>query len=244
MPLGISLLFILVRLRRRADWSIQLAFLILWTSSLGIIADLLWLWVEHPWQRINEKDAPTADIIVVLSGGGAFTPPGISTANTVEWIDPDRFLAGIKLFKEGKASKLLFTGAYNPFQIVPFSESNLYVNEALRLGIPENSILTTNRVTNTAQEAIAIRRIITTRQSSKPPKILLVTSAFHMKRAKKLFERQGLMIHPFPVDFKTKETLRLSQWKDPMNWVPTAGSLFNTSKALRELLGRVVYRSW
>ena len=42
----------------------------LWILSIGFVADLLWKLVEYPWQRIDENDAPTADAIIVLSGGG------------------------------------------------------------------------------------------------------------------------------------------------------------------------------
>ena len=71
--------------------------------------------------------------------------------------------------------------------------------------------------------------------------ILLVTSAFHMNRAKKLFERQGFIIHPFPVDFKTST---ISTWKNPSKWIPNAQSLSMSSIAIREIIGRVVYKSW
>ena len=43
--------------------------LFLWTLSIGFVADLLWEIVEYPWKRIDENKAPTADTIIVLSGG-------------------------------------------------------------------------------------------------------------------------------------------------------------------------------
>lgn len=107
------------------------------------------------------------------------------------------------------------------------------------LGIPADAITTTGRVFNTATEAIAIRRNLN--QKNSVSKILLITSAFHMQRAKKQFERQGLFVYPFPVDFKTS---KFSPWQSPAQWIPNSGSLNRSSKALRELLGRIVYRSW
>ena len=35
-----------------------------------------------------------------------------------------------------------------------------------------------------------------------------------------------------------------SLWRDPTQWLPSAGALYNSSRALRELLGRLVYRFW
>ena len=73
----------------------------------------LWRWVEAPWQRKRAANAASADAIVVLSGG-RYPSPG--TAKVSEWYDPDRFLAGLELYRHGKAQRLLFTGGSSPFR--------------------------------------------------------------------------------------------------------------------------------
>ena len=193
--------------------------------------------MEYPWERIDETYAPTADAIVVLSGGGRPQAPGKS--NIYEWGDPDRYFAGISLFQKGKAPKLFFTGGSNPYVKGSKDEGTVYKEHAISLGIPFDAITTTTKVVNTAQEAIEIRKILNPINSSS--EILLVTSAFHMKRAKKLFEQQGFLVYPFPVDFKTS---KISPWQNPHQWIPNSGSLNRSSGALRELLGRIIYRSW
>ena len=45
--------------------------------------------------------------------------------------------------------------------------------------------------------------LIDINKSMHTPSILLMTSAYHMKRAKKTFERQNFKVNPYPVDFKT-----------------------------------------
>ena len=62
-----------------------------------------------------------------------------------------------------------------------------------------------------------------------------------VKRAKKQFERKGFIVHPFPVDFKSSAN---SNWRDPYKWIPNAYSLSMSSKAIREILGRIIYKSW
>ena len=94
-------------------------------------------------------------------------------------------------------------------------------------------------VVNTAEEAVAIARLLPGR-----PRILLVTSAFHMRRAQRLFERQGLVVQPFPVDFQARGAWAGPLWRDPSQWLPSARALDDSSRALRELLGRLVYRTW
>ena len=93
---------------------------------------------------------------------------------------------------------------------------------------------------NTAEEARAIRDLL----PSGRRRVLLVTSAFHMRRAQRLFERQGMAVEPFPVDFQARGSWAGSLWMDPLQWLPTASGLDGSSRALRELLGRIVYRTW
>ena len=211
--------------------------IIIWTFSIGFVADLLCKIVEYPWQRIEESNAPTADAIIVLSGGGRFQAPG--KANVFEWGDPDRYFAGLSLYKKKKAPILVFTGGTIPYDQQSIDEGTLYKEQAISFGIPLDAIFVTNKVINTAQEAIEIRRNLNKINSSS--RVLLVTSAFHMKRAKMVFERQGFLVHPFPVDFKTSKN---SSWQSPYKWIPNSYSLHLSSQALRELMGRSIYRSW
>ena len=95
-------------------------------------------------------------------------------------------------------------------------------------------------VLNTADEALAIRRLLPGGQS----RVLLVTSAFHMRRSQRLFERQGLQVLPFPVDFQAHGLWAGPLWRDPSYWLPSARGLNDSARALRELLGRLVYRAW
>ena len=66
-----------------------------------------------------------------------------------------------------------------------------------------------------------------------------LTSVFHMRRAQRLFERQGPKDVPFPVDFQARGHWVGSIWCDPTQWFPTAGALDGSSRALRELLGKL-----
>ena len=79
--------------------------------SNGLFADILWRLIEHPWQRLDYSLVTPSDGIVVLSGG-RHLPPG--NTKIIEWYDPDRFLAGIDLYKANKSNRLIFTGGINP----------------------------------------------------------------------------------------------------------------------------------
>ena len=156
-----------------------------------------------------------------------------------EWEDPDRFLAGLDLYRAGKAPRLLFTGGASPFRPGQAPEGQRYLQEARQLGVPVAAMASTSPVVNTAEEAAAIRQLLPGRAQ-----LLLVTSAFHMRRAQRLFERQGLQVLPFPVDFQSRGRWAGPLWRDPTQWFPSARALNDSSRALRELIGRLVVRSW
>ena len=111
------------------------------------------------------------------------------------------------------------------------------------MGIPKKDLSTTYSVTNTLQEAKAVKKILNNEISSSQKEIILVTSAFHMKRAKKVFERQGIVVIPYPVDFHSSKSLS-SSIKNPLKWMPSSSSLSGNSSAIREFIGRIIYRTW
>ena len=69
------------------------------------------------------------------------------------------------------------------------------------------------------------------------PRIILVTSAFHMRRAKMLFERQGFEVEPFPVDFQTSDRPTTTV----LSFLPSAQALAKSEMAMREGVGMLYY---
>lgn len=240
-PLGIVLILILVFLIKKKIKYIYSAFAFLILFSNGILANSLWKFLEQPWERLDYSLVNYADGIVVLSFGRVL-PPGNS--KIIEWKDPDRFLAGIDLYKAKKAKRLIFTGNKHPSNkdILP-PEGDIYIKEAILRGIPKKDLFTTHEVFNTFQEAKAVKKLLNEKVPSKNKNIILVTSAFHMKRAKKVFEREGIKVIPYPVDFRSKVSLRDSL-TNPLQWIPNAHALRSNSIAVREIIGRFVYRAW
>jgi uncharacterized SAM-binding protein YcdF (DUF218 family) len=144
----------------------------------------------------------------------------------------DRILAGIKLIKENKAPYLILTRGK-----VPWSkgkpEGEILLDFVLNYGIEKQKIILTDNVQNTDQEAKAVKKLF----PNKDQKIILVTSAFHMPRAIKVFQAAGVDVVPFPVDFQAsyqKFTL--------MNLIPSASAFNNTSHFVREIQGRIYYQ--
>ena len=113
----------------------------------------------------------------------------VGDSTYIEWGDPDRFFGGIDLFKASKAQKLTFTGGKMPWDEAKKTEGAVLKEYAISNGISSKEIFVTKDVENTAEEAVSFKELI-----SPSKRIILVTSAYHMYRAKSLFEKQGFEV--------------------------------------------------
>ena len=264
LPLGLALLLLLWAAMRRRRAPLLAALGILWLFGTPLTAEALWRWLERPYQRqsasalLRERPCmppPTAATAGspartpsnspacagVVLGTGRHAAPGPS--RTSEWTDADRFFGGLEAYQQLRSSglrpRLIFTGGWWPTQPLMPPEGETLRQQALSLGLPADSLSTTSRVRNTAEEAQVVARSLPAGSS-----IVLVTSAFHMPRAARLFERQGLTVIPYPVDFQASGAWAGNPLADPLNFLPSANGLSRSSRALNEAIGRTIYRAW
>tara|TARA_Y100000589_G_C27045805_1_gene585099 strand:+ start:112 stop:852 length:741 start_codon:yes stop_codon:yes gene_type:complete len=237
-PLGIVIFLLILLFLKKSRKYLFSALTILITFSNGFTALLLWKFIEYPWKRYDFNYLKNADAIVVLSSS-RHIPPGKS--NIIEWNDPDRFFAGIEIYRAGKAKRLMFTGGTNPFLKDVPPEGEIYISESISMGIPASDLSTTGPVVNTYQEAKAIKQQLDNMLTKNQKKIILVTSAFHMNRSKQIFEKQGIIVQPYPVDFKTSRRGLKFNLKNPLFWIPSSQNLNRSTSAIREIIGRIYY---
>ena len=195
--------------------------------------------------RRGAGEVASADAIVVLSEGRSVAP---GPARISEWTDADRFFGGVELYKARKAPRVIFTGGAPPGDSKTSPEGVILRDYAKGMGIPDSSILVTGRVTNTAEEAAAVAKIMSDptvphvpHPAGQSARILLVTSAFHMRRAQRVFERAGLTVIPFPVDFRGAPAGKPGVGSFVLSLVPNATALLGTENAVRELYARAFY---
>ncbi|MBF0133084.1 MAG: YdcF family protein [Magnetococcales bacterium] len=238
LPTGLVFVFFLVGLLYRRWAVIGVGVVFFGLCSTPVSSDLLVRFVEEGTVHLEAKEMSTADAIVVLSEGRVVAP---GKASFSEWNDGDRFWGGIDLYQAGKAPVLIFTGGWAPWEPDAKPDGNVMAAYAKRLGVPEQSILITGSVVNTEEEAREVSKILFERNLVGPsvqrPKILLVTSAFHMPRAQLLFENRGMDVISYPVDFNYNAARGIGV----LDFLPSAYAFMRTEKAWRELLGRMFY---
>ncbi len=230
LPIMLVITVILIGLIRNKKKLIYISIGVLYIISTPIFSNNFFKLIEGNEYRKPISAIDSADAIVVLSGMLEINEVGDSTY--IEWGDPDRFFGGLDLFKAGKANKLVFTGGKMPWDNSKKTEGEVLKEYAIKNGIPSEKIFITKDVENTAEEAIAAKVLI---NSSK--RIILVTSAFHMYRSKKLFEKQGFNVIPYKVDFKTIRNKKITI----LDFLPNAGNIKDSEIGIRELFGRMFY---
>ena len=244
LPVGLTLLLAIAGLVLRRRALVILALALLWVASTELTAGALWRVVEAGQERILASAAPQADAIIVLSSRRRVAPGEDGVRG---WDTAERFLGGLELIAADRAPWLVFTGGWSPRAPEAAPEGDVNRFDAIAVGVDPERILTTDRVRNTAEEAESVATLLrqhgigsagTDPASTDPPHVLLVTSAYHMPRAVALFEREGLRVTAFPVDFRQDTSRRASL----LDLLPSGGALAATETALRELYGRLVYR--
>ena len=230
LPSGFIIVLIFIGLIKRKPILIWLALILFYLFATPVVSESIFKYVEKGQLIKDISKVPKADAIVVL--GGMFNYVKTETSGKNEWSDPDRFFGGVELYKAGKANHLIFTGAKMPWaDKEQKTEGESLKKYAIEMGVPDSAIKISGLVTTTEDESKELRKLLT--QSNN---IILVTSSFHMPRAKKLFEKQGFNVISFPVDSK----IGIGQ-TTVLDYLPNADSFRNSETGIRELIGRVFY---
>ncbi len=180
--------------------------------------------VALPYPSIAVGDAPAADAIAVLSGTG---PPHHRPLGPGEL--PNRLDAGLALFRARKAPLLVLTA-----QASDWDERRSEVASEL----PPADVLIVGPAKNTREEAECLAQAAEARHWRT---VLLVTSGYHVRRARLLLERciarrsLSLIVIAFPAD-----TLYYERWPAGSRlYLPGAAGLGYTGRAAKEILGSI-----
>jgi len=244
MPLGVGGMLILVgilasALRRRGlGTGLSLCGLLwIWLWATPVFSD----WVRRSLERQYRPTAidalPSADAILVLGGGvkGVAAPRLSPDLNA----SADRIWHAARLFHKGKAPIVVVTGGRLPWRANRGPEADAMVRFLVDLGVPGDKILLEQRSRNTYENAREAQRLLAARGMDQ---VLLVTSAYHMRRTQATFHAAGIRALPAATDYEALEERELIL----LDFLPDARALQTGSLALKEYLGLWFYqwRGW
>lgn len=170
----------------KARGLVRLLWRALCTAGVLTLAGVLWLAAGGPigideWLDVTQ--APVrADAIVVLGGG----TNGDNLPLPQGW---ERISAAARLYADGFAPVVIFSGGGT----ARVSESEIYANAAAWLGIPREAMVFEAKAQSTADHGRALRGLVLPKGNTigTDTPLLVVTSAFHSRRALLSFSRAG-----------------------------------------------------
>jgi uncharacterized SAM-binding protein YcdF (DUF218 family) len=234
-PLSWALLLLLaaLALRRRGRTPRLLAAAgaaVLVLFSTEAVADRL--------ERLAERGARSSfrpDVVydaVVVLGGMVDAAASRASGDAELTEEADRLVRAYELVRAGRARNVLVSGGLVAPRAGDVAEADRLAAKLAQWGIPPGQIAVEATSRNTRENAIEVGRVAAARGWRT---LLLVTSAAHAPRALGCFRAVGLAPDVLPVDFRAGDGAGRGV-------LPRAGALAESTVALRELFGRLVYR--
>ncbi|MBU3670786.1 MAG: YdcF family protein [Polynucleobacter sp.] len=247
-PLNWALLFVVLSLYFLLLRKLALVkrFLVLALLDLLIIG---WIPTAEVLLRALEDSVAKSDLVKLSQGdiGGIVVLGGAIESGQIG-LDRDEVAIGAAAERVTKALELVhrypdlplvysgFSGAVNPKGI---SEADSFKRLIDEQGIQSQRVHFENQSRNTYENALYVKPIIDTvgmkNADGQLKPWILVTSASHMYRSIKIFQKQGILVLPLPVDYQTAHTLQWTSFDlvyGAQNW----------NRLLHELIGLVAYK--
>jgi uncharacterized SAM-binding protein YcdF (DUF218 family) len=242
-PLGLACLLLVVaiatlwqRPRITAFALVGSLTLLLLAGNSGVAHTLLW---SLESQYLPTAPLPNAAAIVVLGGATHSADPPRPWVEVTE--AGDRLLYAAKLYRQGKAPLIILSGGRVPWLGGGLPEAADMATLITTMGVPISAIRQDDRSFNTHENAINVQQILKAEQITSP--VLLVTSAFHMPRALAIFQHLGISAIAAPTDFRTgTPQTDKNLGRALIHLFPDAAALAETTLALKEYLGWIIYR--
>lgn len=173
--------------------------------SVGVIAFVVMSMAPLKWgiySALEEAPSkiPTDFKYVVVLGGKIYPNEKHPISSQITPSLLSRLAYAVELIKSHPGKTLVLTGNGAESK----TEADLMEQFALKMGITKEQIVLEKKSMNTEQHPLYLKSLLQNQ------KFVIVTSAYHMPRAIKLFKAQGLEGYPAPTDYQNKHDFSLS----------------------------------
>lgn len=175
---------------------------------------------------------PQGDVIILLGGGIYDESPDFSGIGIPTEDMTTRIVTAARLQKKLGIPIIISTGKVFKHRK---SEAPIVRRFLIDLGMPSDKVIMEDKSRDTIENAKYSTDICKKSGFEKP---ILVTSAYHMRRAVMSFEKTGLKVLPFPVGLRTWRDMKYG-WDD---YMPSLSAFDKTCTAMREYLGLIFYK--
>ncbi|MBX2969489.1 MAG: YdcF family protein [Cyclobacteriaceae bacterium] len=147
----------------------------------------------------------------------------------------DRVVHTVDLYKRGIVRNVLVAGGSGRLVTSGRREADDIVKSLELMGVPKEDILIENESRNTAESARNVKGMLAEQDTAR---VLLITSAFHMRRSEGCFTKAGISADPFSTDFFTHPRY----FTPDVLLVPKIEALNIWQKLFKEWVGVIAYR--
>ncbi|NND77597.1 MAG: YdcF family protein [Flavobacteriales bacterium] len=169
---------------------------------------------------------------LLLGGYGSYN----DTSDKIELNhSADRLNEALALYHSKRINKIVVLSGAASEEFPEKDEGKITVEYLRRSGVKDRDILVENTSLNTHQNAVNAKSLIETNKLKGP--FLLITSAFHMRRAKDCFDTQGIQTISYPADFRSKT----KNYDLSYLLIPKAETLLDWNIIIKEIIGYWVY---
>jgi len=221
---------------------------------LFALADLLlvgWLPTSEILLRSLEDVVPKIQLtqiseadfggIIILGGAIEGGEIALDRGEVSIYSSAERVTKAFELIRKYPDLPFIFSGFSGRLSPVGMSEADAFRQLIAEQGLPDKNAYYENQSRNTYENVVLMKPVIlelgakSAKEADEPLKPwLLITSASHMYRSAKIFQKQGIAVVPVPVDYQTGRRLHWRSFnlmEGAMQW----------NKLLHETVGLLAY---
>lgn len=235
-PLGLGLLLgllgcaVAVRSRTAGLSLVGAGLIFLWIISTVWMGDWLLGTLEARFPPRPADSLRSADAIVALGGGVSPAAAPRVYPNLHE--GADRLWHAARLYHAGVAPVVIVSGGNPPGRVAPTAPAMKTLMASWN--VPPDSVLLESKSNTTHGNAVYTARLCEKRGIDR---VVLVTSASHMRRAVATFRTTDVTVIPAATDYRV-----VQRPVSLLSVVPDVEGLFNSTTAFHEYVGYVYYR--
>ena len=218
------------------------------------LADLLlvgWLPTSEVLLRTLEDSVPKVQLaqmseadfggIIILGGAIEGGEIAVDRGEISIYSSAERVTKAFELIRKYPDLPFIFSGFSGRLSPKGISEADAFKQLVAEQGLPDKNAHYENQSRNTYENVILMRPMIldlgakAAKEADASPKPwLLITSASHMYRSVKIFQKQGVEVIPVPVDYQTSNQLRWGKFD-------LEDGVQNWNRAMHEGIGLLAY---
>lgn len=227
------LFFILKHIKVAKALLIFIIFIVYLLSIPPVKSSLFW-GLEKDFFEQKKIVSSKQEYIVTILGAGSNNRADTSRFSGLPSEAVKRLVYAWRIAQKYKFKLLLSGGNVYKRDSIIKNEVNLMKEFLEKLGFDSSRIIIEEQSRNTRENAAYSCKIL---KLNEVKKTILVTSAYHMRRAQKCFQQNGIEVVPFPVDFRSRDNKSFIIF----DFFPDMSSLNDSVRALREYYANIYY---